>query len=164
MSYHPAMWLYVAIGDDGVLKVGSSDDPQHRMKLLRVERRQRFSICRTWHRPKADARLVEFIAHSLLRPHCCLGREFYQASVETLYDAVELAIRKAESGDISDLGKHSFVAKRLRAASKDEEHKRLWGEARRLFDEAMAAGWVEPFLTAMETKRGIEKAKRKAKR
>ena len=142
----PATWLYVAIGADGVLKVGSSSNPQNRMKLLRAERHQEFSLCRTWHRPKADARMIEFIAHSLLRQHRCFGREFYRAPLKTLYDALELAIRKAEAGDVSDLTKDSVFAKAPRAAAREARQQRLWDEIRRLTEEAVANGWVEPFL------------------
>lgn len=118
----PATWLYVATGANGVRKVGSTINPANKPRMLREAYWQPFVITRTWHRPEADARPIERIAHALLRSYRDLERdlvwELYRAPLAVIYDAIEVAALKAAAGDLSDLPRQSAFVRTQRNPEK----------------------------------------------
>lgn len=144
---YPPTWLYVATGQDGVRKVGSTINPENRMKALRLEYWQPFKLNRTWHRPAADGRLIEQIAHAILRPYRAqLDRrcvELYQASLPTLYAGIERAIVKAAAGDLSDLWNKSAFVKAARRRTRKPVVRQPW-------IWRTAEEWQEMFRQALE--------------
>lgn len=91
--------VYVAEDSSGLMKVGISMSLDSRMKTLTAERRSSVNII--WATPsRADARDIEYIAHSILEPQRAV-QEWFSISHAVAIEAIVAAIARVEDGDLS---------------------------------------------------------------
>lgn len=107
--YKPQTMVYVAKRQDGLRKVGCTQNISLRIKSLRQIYGMDLEVETIWHVENAMA--VEQLAHALLRPFLSKrvrGREIYRASLRRVAECVKKAMVYAEAGQFFHLKRRGW--------------------------------------------------------
>lgn len=94
----PDPFVYLAKREDGVWKIGFSENPAKRVKELRTYFRKKFKLVRAWQHPMAYQ--IEKLSHKSLRLKTHLatsGWETFKAPRKVVIAAIEEAMERVNA-------------------------------------------------------------------
>lgn len=91
-------WIYVIGHDDGRQKVGFSNNPANRARVLKVTGQPQFKVHYQHEVPPDDVRFIEQLAHHILQDKA-LGAEWFDVTPAGAKQAVVSAVARYADGE-----------------------------------------------------------------